>query len=101
MAIPTYEDLMLPLLKRMAAAPAEIDLRGFVGSLVGNRASKGVFVTASKFTTDAREYARNVQHRVVLIDGAELVRADGPPWRRGDWPCASDGADLCKVITLP
>jgi restriction system protein len=50
------------------------DLRGFVGSLVGNRASKGVFVTASKFTADAREYARNVQHRVVLIDGAELVR---------------------------
>ena len=50
------------------------DLRGFVGSLVGNRASKGVFVTASKFTVDARDYARNVQHRVVLIDGAELVR---------------------------
>jgi restriction system protein len=49
-------------------------LRGFVGSLVGNRASKGVFVTASKFTVDARDYARNVQHRVVLIDGAELVR---------------------------
>ena len=50
------------------------DLRAFVGSLVGNHANKGVFVTASKFTADAREYARNVQHRVVLIDGAELTR---------------------------
>lgn len=51
-----------------------LDLRAFVGSLVGNRANKGVFVTASKFTADAREYSRNVQHRVVLIDGTELVR---------------------------
>lgn len=50
------------------------DLRAFVGSLVGNRANKGVFVTASKFTLDAREYARTVQHRIVLIDGAELTR---------------------------
>lgn len=50
------------------------DLRAFVGSLVGNRANKGVFVTASKFTAEAREYARNVQHRIVLIDGAELTR---------------------------
>ncbi len=50
------------------------DLRGFVGSLVGNRANKGVFVTASKYTAEAREYARNVQHRIVLIDGAELTR---------------------------
>jgi restriction system protein len=49
-------------------------IREFVGSLVGNRATKGVFVTASKFTPDAREFARNVQHRIVLIDGEELTR---------------------------
>lgn len=33
-----------------------------------------MFVTASKFTADACAFAGNVQHRVVLIDGAELVR---------------------------
>ena len=49
-------------------------IREFVGSLVGNRATKGVFVTASKFTADAREFAKNVQHRIVLIDGEELTR---------------------------
>lgn len=49
-------------------------IREFVGSLVGNRATKGVFVTASRFTADAREYAKNVQHRIVLIDGEELAR---------------------------
>lgn len=49
-------------------------IREFVGSLVGNRATKGVFVTSSKFTTDASEFAKNVQHRIVLIDGEELAR---------------------------
>ena len=49
-------------------------IRESVGSLVGNRATKGVFVAASKFTTDTREFAKNVQHRIVLIDGEELTR---------------------------
>ena len=49
-------------------------IREFIGSLVGHRASKGVFVTSSKFTPDAREFAKNVQQRVVLIDGEELSR---------------------------
>jgi restriction system protein len=52
-------------------APA---LQGFVGSLVGHRANKGVFVTSSKFSQQAKEYVRNVQHRVVLIDGEEFAR---------------------------
>lgn len=50
------------------------DLQKFVGSLVGNRASKGVFVTASTFSGDAKEYVRTIQHRVVLIDGDEFAR---------------------------
>ena len=52
-------------------APA---LQGFVGSLVGNRATKGVFVTSSKFSSAAEDYVRTIQHRVVLIDGEELAR---------------------------
>lgn len=49
-------------------------LHSFIGSLVGHRATKGVFVTTSSFTRDAREYVNTVHHRVVLIDGAELAR---------------------------
>lgn len=49
-------------------------LQAFVGSLVGNRANKGVFVTSSKFSPAAKEYVRTIQHRVVLIDGEELAR---------------------------
>jgi len=49
-------------------------LQAFVGSLVGNRANKGVFVTSSRFSSPAKEYARSIQHRIVLIDGEELAR---------------------------
>ena len=44
-------------------------IREFVGSLVGHHASKGVFVTASKFTSEARQYAKGVTHRIVLCVG--------------------------------
>lgn len=49
-------------------------LQAFVGSLVGNRANKGVFVTSSHFSPAAKEYVRTIQHRVVLINGEELAR---------------------------
>lgn len=49
-------------------------LQAFVGSLVGNRATKGVFVTSSKFSAQAKAYVSTIQHRVVLIDGEELAR---------------------------
>ena len=49
-------------------------IREFVGSLVRIRATKGVFITGSKFTADASEFAKSVQHRIVLIDGEELAR---------------------------
>jgi restriction endonuclease Mrr len=38
-------------------------IREFLCSLVGNKA-KGVFVATSRLTTDAREYARSVQHHM-------------------------------------
>lgn len=49
-------------------------IQQFIGSLTGEGATKGVFVTTSSFSTEAREYLRKVQHRVVLIDGAQLAR---------------------------
>lgn len=49
------------------------EIQGFVGSLVGLGASKGVFVTTSSFSKQAYEYASAVQHRVILIDGAKLT----------------------------
>lgn len=49
------------------------EIQGFVGSLVGLGASKGVFVTTSTFSAPAVEYVRGLQQRVILIDGARLT----------------------------
>lgn len=49
------------------------EIQGFVGSLVGLGASKGVFVTTSTFSSPAVDFARGLQQRVILIDGARLT----------------------------
>lgn len=49
------------------------EVQGFVGSLVGFGANKGVFVTTSTFTGGAKEYARHLPQRVILIDGSRLT----------------------------
>jgi restriction system protein len=49
-------------------------VQGFVGALAGRGATKGVLITTSAFTSEARTYAERVQARVVLVDGRELAR---------------------------
>lgn len=49
-------------------------IQQFVGSLTGEGAVKGVFVTTSDFSKEARDYLAKVQHRVVLINGKDLAR---------------------------
>jgi restriction system protein len=49
------------------------DVQGFVGSLVGLGATKGVFVTTSTFSSGAREFVKHLSQRVILIDGHTLA----------------------------
>lgn len=49
------------------------DVQGFVGSLVGFGATKGVFVTTSSFSAPAIDFVRHLPQRVVLIDGTRLA----------------------------
>lgn len=49
------------------------DLQSFIGALLGVAAQKGVFVTTSRFTKGALEYARGIPQRIVLVDGERLV----------------------------
>ncbi|MDQ6868425.1 MAG: restriction endonuclease [Pseudomonadota bacterium] len=49
------------------------DVQGFVGSLVGLGATKGVFVTTSAFSQNAIDYALHLAQRVILIDGHRLA----------------------------
>lgn len=49
------------------------DVQGFVGSLVGLGATKGVFVTTSSFSHQAVDYVQHLTQRVILIDGQRLA----------------------------
>lgn len=49
------------------------DLQRFVGSLTGEGATKGVFVTTSDYSRDATSYVERVQHRIRLINGQKLA----------------------------
>lgn len=49
-------------------------IQGFVGSLAGQGVTKGVFITTSSFSKEARDYVqRGSNLKVVLIDGEMLV----------------------------
>lgn len=50
------------------------DIRDFFGSLDRFKASKGLFVTASTFTSSARQTAEQLSKRIVLMDGDQLTR---------------------------
>jgi restriction system protein len=50
------------------------DIRNFIGSLEGQRASKGVFVTTSGFSNDAKRFIEKTGKRIILIDGQTLAQ---------------------------
>jgi restriction system protein len=59
--------------KRWKGNVGRPDVQSFVGSLAGRRARKGVFITTSDFSQDAREYVQRIDAKVVLINGRELA----------------------------
>lgn len=71
---------MAALRKRRAARWAEGNnigssaIRDFFGALSLKRATKGIFVTTSAFSSAAIETARGLGSRIVLIDGPQLAR---------------------------
>ena len=50
------------------------EIQKFAGALQGERASKGLFITTTKFSDGAKKYADNLRaSNIVLIDGTALM----------------------------
>jgi restriction system protein len=49
------------------------DIQQFAGALAGRGAHKGIFLTTSRFTGDARDFVKNLNTKIALIDGEELA----------------------------
>ncbi|MBP7999149.1 MAG: restriction endonuclease [Chloroflexi bacterium] len=50
------------------------EIQKFAGALQGQRAKKGIFITTSKFTQSAHDYASFIDSKIVLIDGEALAQ---------------------------
>ena len=59
--------------KRWQSGVGRPEIQKFAGSLDGARARKGVFITTSSFSPDARAYVDRIDKRIVLIDGPMLA----------------------------
>ena len=59
--------------KRWQANVGRPELQSFFGALAGRKANKGVFITTSGFTREAREFALAVSDSIVLVNGARLT----------------------------
>ena len=68
-------DLIYVQAKRWNASHtvASGDIRNFIGSLQIKNAHRGVFITTSSFTADARDAATKGGKQIILIDGARLT----------------------------
>ena len=59
--------------KRWDSVVGRPEIQKFVGALMGKRARKGIFITTSKFSSDAVGYTSNIDYKIVLIDGRRLA----------------------------
>lgn len=59
--------------KRWTNVVGEPVIQQFAGALDGKRASKGVFITTSTYSKDAKKYVDSLSKKIVLIDGKELA----------------------------
>ncbi len=60
--------------KRWEGTVGRPEIQKFAGALQGQRARKGVFITTSSFSNEAKEYVSLIESKVILIDGEHLSR---------------------------
>lgn len=59
--------------KRWENTVSRPEIQKFAGALQGKRAKKGVFITTSDYSKEAREFISQIDSKIILIDGDELA----------------------------
>jgi restriction system protein len=67
-------DVIYVQAKKWDGAVGRPEIQKFAGALQGQRATKGVFITTSAFTREAKEFASSITSKIILIDGDQLVQ---------------------------
>ena len=60
--------------KRWEGTVGRSEIQKFAGALQGQRARKGIFITTSTFSREAKDYVAAIDSKIVLIDGERLAR---------------------------
>jgi restriction system protein len=58
--------------KKWEGSVGRPELQKFAGALQGRRAKKGIFITTSTFTNEAKDYVSQIDSKITLIDGETL-----------------------------
>ncbi len=59
--------------KRWEGNVSRPEIQKFAGALLGNQARKGVFITTSDFTKEAKDYVKTISSNIILLNGEELA----------------------------
>ena len=60
--------------KRWNGNVSRPEVQKFVGAVHGQNANRGVFITTSSFTNEAKEYANNINSNIILVYGKQLAK---------------------------
>lgn len=67
-------DIIYIQAKRYEGTIGRPDIQKFAGALQGQRAKKGIFITTSSYSKEARDYVSNIDTKIILIDGDKLAK---------------------------
>ena len=60
--------------KRWESVVGRPEIQKFAGALLGQKAKKGIFITTSGYTKEAADYVKDIDAKIVLIDGDSLTK---------------------------
>jgi len=66
-------DVIYVQAKRWESVVGRPEIQKFAGALLGQKAKKGIFITTSWFSMEALDFVRNLDSKIVLIDGEMLT----------------------------
>ncbi len=66
-------DIIYIQAKRWDNTVGRPEIQKFAGALQGQRARKGIFISTSNFSKEALDYVKNIDSKIILIDGPRLA----------------------------
>ena len=60
--------------KRWDGTVGRPEIMKFAGAIQGKKAKKGIFITTSRYTKEAYDYAKDIESKIVLIDGEKMAQ---------------------------